>query len=254
MNEIDFADRIAKASDLLAGARSVVVLSGAGISAESGVPTYRGAGAEPWDGLRAEQWATPEGYARDRQRVWKWYSDRRVQLGSIRPNAGHDALARLQRHLLKTGGKFTLATQNIDGLHQAAGCQNVLELHGSLLKVRCSRCSYRLTVGYEPMEEIPSCPDCGRPLRPAVVWFGETLPQDAWQAAVEAAQNCDLFMSVGTSATVYPAAGLVELAVASGARSIEVNLEPTPASGLVDIALHGQAGDVLTRMVGRRTG
>jgi len=243
-------DSIDRSRRLLAEAASIAVLTGAGISAESGVPTYRGAGGGLWDGLKVEDWATPEGYARDPHRVWTWYSHRRVQLQQIEPNPGHRALAELQRRVGGRGGRFTLATQNIDGLHQAAGNVNVLELHGSLLRLRCWSCPYRRHVGYEPIEQIPACPECGADLRPDVVWFGEGLPQHVWQAAAEAAGGCDVFLSAGTSAMVYPAAGLIELAARNGARTIEVNLEPTPASGLVDVSIRAKAGEILPRLVG----
>ncbi|MBS3734510.1 MAG: NAD-dependent deacylase [Phycisphaerae bacterium] len=246
---------IARVRDLLGAARHVACLTGAGISAASGVPTYRGAhtgrtvGGALWDGLRVEDWATPAGYARDPQRVWKWYSDRRVQLGELAPNAGHVALAELEKRLTARGGAFTLATQNIDALHQRAGSVNVLALHGSLLRIRCSVCPYRREVGHEPIAAIPACPDCGARLRPDVVWFGEMLPQDVWTAAADAAGDCDVFLTAGTSAVVYPAAGLVEIAAATGATTVEVNLEPTPASSLVDVALQGPADELLPQLV-----
>ncbi|MFW6132753.1 MAG: SIR2 family NAD-dependent protein deacylase [Planctomycetota bacterium] len=238
-----------RARELLAAARHVACLTGAGISAASGVPTYRGAGGALWDGLSVEDWATPEGYARDPQRVWRWYSRRRVQLGELEPNRGHRALAKLQRRVTHRGGTFTLATQNIDALHQRAGSVNVLELHGSLTRIRCGVCDCRRDIGHEPADEIPACPHCGAPMRPDVVWFGEMLPQDVWNAAAEAAGDCDVFLTVGTSAVVFPAAGLVELAAATGATTIEVNLEPTPASRLVDLPLQGRTDDILPQIV-----
>ncbi len=241
---------ISQVRRMLREASSVTVFTGAGISAESGVPTYRGADGALWDGLKLEDWATPEGYARNPQRVWKWYSDRRVQLGAIAPNSGHYALANLQRQVTARGGRFVLATQNIDGLHQKAGSDGVLELHGSLLKIRCSGCAHRRDVGYKAIDEIPPCPACGAMLRPAVVWFGEPLPEDVWTAAAEAAGDCEVFLAVGTSAVVYPAAGLIELAVGAAAKTIEVNLAPTPASTVVDITLHGKAGEILPQIVG----
>jgi NAD-dependent deacetylase len=246
--EID-PDKLSAARRLLSAASRVTVLTGAGVSAESGIPTYRGAGGGLWDGLSVEQWATPEGFARDPQRVWKWYSDRRVQLGEVRPNPAHFALAELQRRLARRGGKLTLVTQNIDALHQAAGSEGVLELHGSLRKIRCTRCAYAADVGCEPIEELPACPRCASHVRPAVVWFGEALPPGIWEAAVEAAQNCDVFLAVGTSAAVYPAAGLVELAVGCGAQAIEVNVEATALSSLAAVALRGAAGEVLPGLV-----
>ncbi len=240
---------LARAQTALSQARHVACLTGAGISAASGVPTYRGAGGALWDGLKVEDWASPEGYARQPERVWRWYSDRRVQLGGISPNAGHAALAEIERRIAGRGGTFTLATQNIDALHQRAGSRNVLELHGSMLRIRCCVCEHARQVGHEPIEEIPACPQCGARMRPAVVWFGEMLPQDVWTAAAEAAAECDVFLTVGTSAVVYPAAGLVEMAAATGGTTIEINLEPTPASRLVDIAIQGKADEVLPELV-----
>ncbi|MFP4106793.1 MAG: SIR2 family NAD-dependent protein deacylase [Phycisphaerae bacterium] len=239
------------ARELLSGAKNVFVFTGAGISAESGIPTYRGAGKGFWDGLRVADWATPQGFARNPEGVWDWYCRRRVQLGSVRPNPGHEALAQLQRRIAGSGGSFTLATQNIDGLHQTAGTENVLELHGSLLAVRCSDCSYAETVGPVALDS-PACPECGSRLRPDVVWFGEMLPQDTWRAAEQAASECDLLLVVGTSAVVYPAAGLIETALAGGARSIEVNPEPNGFSGLMNVSIRGKSGEVLPQLLGYR--
>jgi len=233
---------------MLASAGRVVVLTGAGISAESGVPTFRGAGGM-WVRVRVEDFATPAGFARDPEKVLRWYDERRMQLKDIAPNPGHRALAELQRQVTARGGRFTLVTQNIDGLHQAAGSQNVLELHGSLLALRCSGCDHRIRIGLEPAEPVQKCPDCGRYLRPDVVWFGEPLPADALSAAMDAAARCQLFLTVGTSAAIYPAAGLVDIAARAGAKTIEVNLEPTPATGVVDVALRGKAGEILPRLL-----
>lgn len=249
MNDRDSTGDVNRARALLREATNVTVLTGAGVSAESGVPTYRGAGGGLWGGLRVEDWATPEGYARDRPRVWTWYSDRRVQLADVRPNAAHRALAELQRRLAARGGRATIVTQNIDALHQAAGAQDVLELHGSLLRIRCEQCMRREYVGCKPLEHGPTCPDCGAAMRPDVVWFGESLPMKVWHAAVDAAAACDVFITAGTSAVVYPAAGLLDVAKGRGARTIEVNLEATPASGAVDVSLLGRAGDVLPELL-----
>ncbi len=259
MAEADSSDRIARARRLLAHADSVAVLTGAGISAESGVPTFRGSGGL-WSRQRMEDVATPAGFARDPVKVWRFHNELRIELERIAPNAAHLALARLERAVLGRGGRFALATQNIDGLHQAAGSRGVLELHGSLTAVRCTGCDYREDVGFRPLGPRPTCPDCGKWLRPDVVWFGETLGPDVWAAAVRAARSCQVFLSVGTSALVYPAAGLIEIALSEGpgrgrrhletsAGTIEVNLEPTPASGKVDVALHGRAGHILPQIV-----
>lgn len=227
----------------------MTVLTGAGISAESGVPTFRGPDGL-WEGRRVEEVATPEGFAADPPGVWAWYNERRVGLQNLKPNAGHVALASLARAMSARGGWLCLATQNIDGLHQAAGSEGVLELHGSLTWMKCTACDYRQYIGLEPVKPVPACPSCGRQMRPDIVWFGETLPQEVWLKAYEAASGCDVFLTVGTSAVVYPAASLIHYARQGGAAAIEVNLDPTPASGLVDVALHGKAGEILPQLVG----
>ncbi|KPJ73447.1 MAG: hypothetical protein AMS14_06545 [Planctomycetes bacterium DG_20] len=248
MNQPPTDDRAAGARDLVSAASRVTVLTGAGISAESGVPTYRGADGL-WKDFTYDDVAGPAAFARDPQRVWQWHNERRMALKAVEPNAAHRALAELERALTARGGQFRLVTQNIDGLHQAAGSRSVYELHGTILAIRCSRCTHHRRIDFEEMEAVPSCPSCGWPMRPAIVWFGEMLPTDVWTAALEAATACDVFLSIGTSAAVYPAAGLIEMAVASGAATIEVNLEPTPASTLVDIALHGKAARIVPQLV-----
>jgi NAD-dependent deacetylase len=241
-------ERLAKARAIIAAARRIAVLTGAGISAESGIPTFRDSGGL-WAGVRAEDFATPEGFARDPVGVWNWYADRRGELEAARPNAGHLALAALQRRVQAVGGSLVLATQNIDGLHQAAGNTGVLDLHGSMTTARCEACRHRRPMTPSHVESVPACPACGRRMRPDIVWFGEALPMDVYQAAVEAAAECDLFLTVGTSAVVYPAAGIIEWAISAGARTIEVNLEPTPLTRMVTVALHGKAGAILPRIV-----
>jgi len=240
--------RVEEARALIAAARQVVVLTGSGISAESGIPTFRGAGGL-WKGMRVEDFATPEGFNRRPLEVWNWYTRRRAELEDSRPNSGHVALAEMQRHVEARGGSFVLATQNIDGLHQVAGSTGVLELHGTLRTARCQACPRRQPMPAQPADALPPCPDCGAPLRPDVVWFGEALPEDVLIAATDAASRCDVFVSVGTSAVVYPAAGLVEWALSAGAKAVEVNLEPTPISRLVDVPLHGKAGEILPQLV-----
>jgi NAD-dependent deacetylase len=228
-------------------ARSVAVLTGAGVSAESGVATFRGAGGL-WEGHRVEEVATPEAFARDPAFVWRFYHMRRANLRGIRPNPGHVALADLEGRF---GERFTLATQNIDGLHRAAGSRRVLELHGSLARVRCTGCGRVEDRGLEPLPELPTCDRCGSLLRPDVVWFHEMLPDDVWREAAHAAGTCDCFLVVGTSAVVYPAAGLAETARGSGAVVVEVNLEATPAGGRGGIGLYGPSGQLLPELVRR---
>ncbi|MGC9454159.1 MAG: SIR2 family NAD-dependent protein deacylase [Phycisphaerae bacterium] len=236
------------AREALASAGRIAVLTGAGISAESGVPTYRGAGGV-WQEVSMDEVATPEAFARDPQRVWQWHSEKRAQLAEVQPNPGHRALAVLERQVSNRGGRFLLATQNVDGLHQQAGSWNVLELHGSLLRVRCGGCGRTQPIGFEHTPEPPKCPRCGLPMRPDVVWFGETLDEDIFRTALRAVVSSEVFLTVGTSSLVYPAAGLVEAAADGGSTIIEVNLEPTEATVLADIALHGKAGEILPMLV-----
>lgn len=224
-------------------AQRVVVFSGAGLSKESGLDTFRGAGGL-WERMRPEELATPQAFARDPETVWRWYAWRWQQVAGAIPNPAHREIARWE-------GRFEscrVVTQNVDGLHLAAGSTGVLELHGTIAFARCSLCSRR-----EPMAEAvarsaqapPPCKTCGGRLRPDVVWFGEQLPEGVFDAAAEAARTAHLFLAVGTSATVYPAAGLIEIAARSGALVIEINVEPTPLSDLADVRLAGPAAKIV---------
>jgi NAD-dependent deacetylase len=232
-----------QARELLQHARRVAVLTGAGISAESGVPTFRGSSGL-WKQFRPQDLATPEAFARNPDLVWEWYDWRRGILAKIEPNPGHHALSALEQRV----SQFTLITQNVDGLHQRAGSRSVLEIHGSIWDIRCTTCRKQWRDRTVPLPLPPRC-ECGALARPGVVWFGENLPVDVWKSAETATQSCDAFLVVGTSAVVYPAAGLVPLARSSGAKIIEVNLETTPMSGLVDFALTGPAGEILPQLV-----
>lgn len=237
-------DAFRDAAAALRGAERVLVLTGAGVSAESGVNTFRGGGGL-WEGHRVEDVATPEAFARDPSLVWKFYNARRSALRTVRPNPGHDALVTLER---RWGvGRFTLATQNVDGLHHAAGSTAVLELHGSIRRVRCTGCLRIENRELEPLPDLPKCEKCGEMLRPDVVWFHEMLPEAVWRAAAAALGQCNCLLVVGTSAVVYPAAGLIDAAVDSGKDVIEVNPEPA-ASGVV-IRLQGPSGVVLPQLV-----
>lgn len=225
---------------------SIAALTGAGISAESGIATFRGAGGL-WEGHRVEEVAHPAAWARDPMTVWRFYEARRVQAATCSPNRGHHALAGLERRL---EGRFTLATQNVDGLHRKAGTQNLLELHGSLWRVRCVGCGIEEENRVVPLPELPPrCTRCGGVQRPAIVWFGETLPQEVFTAAAAAAQACSLFLVVGTSAVVQPAASLAMIAADSGAQVWEVNPDETPVTGLCDRAWHAPAGEVMGEVV-----
>ncbi len=235
----------------LAQARSVVVLTGAGVSAESGIPTFRDTMAGLWASFDPQQLATPEAFARDPELVTRWYDHRRLGCAACEPNPGHLALARAQGELARRGGSLTILTQNVDGLHTRAGAENVVELHGSIMTWRCSKTAEPVTPPPppEPWPEFPPISHAGAPVRPDVVWFGEALPEEALERSFEALQSCDLLLSVGTSSVVYPAAGFIELACANGARTIEVNPQETPISSIVTWALRGRSAEILPRLV-----
>jgi len=239
------AERIQQARKLLAEARSIAVLTGAGVSAESGVPTFRGAGGL-WRQYRPEDLATPEAFARDPKLSWEWYDWRRGLIAAVHPNAGHDALAELERRV----ASFTLITQNVDGLHQRAGSRNVLEVHGSIWMLRCTLCKREWEDLSASLEIPPHC-ECGGLARPGVVWFGENLNPRVWAAAEQAVHSCDVLVVAGTSAVVYPAAGLATLAREAGAHIIEVNLETTPLSESVDYSFQARSGELLPQLLER---
>jgi NAD-dependent deacetylase len=227
----------------LRAARSVVALTGSGISAESGIPTFRDA-AGLWGQVDPEDVATPRAFRRDPAGVWRWYAERRRNAAQAEPNAGHIALAELEARV----PAFTLVTQNVDGLHHRAGSRTVLELHGSIARARCSR-ERTVFESWAEDGEPPPCPDCGAPLRPDVVWFGETLPAGVLEAAVRAAWSCDLLLSVGTSGLVEPAASLPFEALRYGATLVEVNPASTPLTDFAHFVLAGPAGRVLPALV-----
>ena len=230
----------------LRAARFVAVLTGAGVSAESGVPTFRDAQTGLWAKFDPQELATPAAFARNPKRVWDWYAMRRAMVGRVAPNAAHVALARLEQRV----PEFALLTQNVDGLHQRAGSVKVVELHGNITRVRCSREGTRVARWDDNDADVPPrCAACGAFLRPDVVWFEETLPEDALAAAEDAANRCDMLLVVGTSAEVYPAAALPALARRRGARVIEINTETTPLSAHADHTLRGPAGVVLPALV-----
>ena len=232
------------AREWLQEARSIAVLTGAGVSAESGVPTFRGDGGL-WKNYRAESLATPEAFARDPKLVWEWYDWRRSVIAGLKPNAGHYALAELE----KRTPQFTLITQNVDGLHELAGSNNVLRVHGSIWILRCLACGREREDRRPRLSEIPPRCECAGMLRPGVVWFGEALPTDVWQAAEKAARECDLLLVIGTSAVVYPAAGLAHVAKSCGARVVEINVAETPLSREIDLFVPGPSGELLPRLI-----
>ncbi|MCI0340308.1 MAG: NAD-dependent deacylase [Planctomycetales bacterium] len=237
---------LAGARSLLAGPGPVCVLTGAGVSAESGVPTFRGPEGL-WRSYRPEELATPAAFARAPELVWEWYSWRRGRVAACRPNPAHEALAALGRRR----GDVTLATQNVDGLHALAGTREPLELHGNLFRVRCTRCRFRAEHPREalPPPWPPRCPECRGALRPDVVWFGEALPSEELSRGTAAARACRVFLVVGTSGVVHPAAGLAFEAKSGGAAVIEVNPEATPLSEDADLVLRGKAGEVLPQVL-----
>lgn len=239
--------QIERAAARLAAAESVVCLTGAGVSAESGVPTFRDAQTGLWSRFDPEELASPQAFAADPGLVWRWYMWRLQLLADARPNPGHFALARLAP-LLST---FLLVTQNVDDLHEQAGSRNVLHLHGSLLRFRCDTCQqpHRLSDAEQQADAPPACAHCGGLVRPAVVWFGEGLPWDAVERAASAASTCDAMLVVGTSGLVYPAAQLPVIARQAGAAVIDVNPQPGPISSLADIFLQGKSGEILPELL-----
>jgi len=230
--------------DWIAAAKSVAALTGAGISAESGIPTFRGAGGL-WREYRAEDLATPEAFARDPKLVWEWYDWRRGVIAAAEPNGGHRALAELERRV----PNFNLITQNVDGLHDRAGSRRILKVHGDIWTVRCTVCGRERQDLRVKIPDLPPRCACGGVERPGVVWFGEALPGNVWARAEAAAHDADLFLIVGTSAVVYPAAGLADLAKSGAARVVEINIAETPVTHRVDASLRGPAAEILPQLL-----
>lgn len=242
-------DAIERVAAALAAARSITALTGAGVSSASGIPTFRGADGL-WKKVRVETLATPDAFANDPRLVWEWYDWRRTLIRDAQPNAAHHVLAAWTR----TRGA-TLITQNVDGLHERAGAEDVIRLHGSIWHVRCwDRCASgrtdwlddRVPIGALP----PRCPHCGGMIRPAVVWFGEPL-DEAVLARARTAAACDVFLTVGTSAVVYPAAGLIPDAKAAGALVVEINPDATGTSHVAEITLRMKADEALAAIDAR---
>jgi NAD-dependent deacetylase len=230
---------------LLRSTSHLVALTGAGVSQESGLRTFRDAQTGLWAQYRPEDLASPEAFQRNPRLVWDWYAWRREAVKGVRPNPGHYALAEIEKRL----PGFTLITQNVDGLHRMAGNQNVLELHGNIQRVRCADCYTFTETWDDDLESVPSCRECGGLLRPDVVWFGEALPRDQLEAAVAAARACEVFFSIGTSGVVRPAASLAFAAHNRGAAVVEINAEPTPLTSKANYVLHGRSGEILPRLV-----
>jgi len=236
---------IEDAAAALKEARHVCVLTGAGISAESGIPTFRDALTGLWSKFSPEELATPAAFERDPELVWQWYEWRRELVRRAEPNAGHRALADLARRV----PRVTLVTQNVDGLHQRAGSPGVLEYHGNILRDRCTLEQTVAERSEDARAGLPRCASCGGLLRPDVVWFGEAIPRQPMLLAAAAAADCDAFLSIGTSSLVYPAAGLAEVALRRGVPVIEVNPNETDLTAQADIVLRGPAGQILPTLL-----
>ena len=236
---------LALAADLIRDAEHVCVFSGAGMSAESGIPTFRDALTGLWENYRPEDLATPEGWHRDPDLVWGWYRDRAANLRKVEPNAGHRARAELGRTKRRTGGRVSIVTQNVDDLHERAGSTVDAHLHGRILGPHCEFCTYRGDPELSLATTRPRCPDCTGSLRPDVVWFGEMLPERDWAAATAAIESCSALLIIGTSGVVHPAAGLPPLAAERGIPIIEVNPEPSALTPLASLHLEAAAAEVL---------
>ena len=237
---------ITKAVEILRESSLVVALTGAGVSAESGIPTFRGEGGL-WRNFSPQELATPHAFSKNPKLVWEWYNWRRSIIKRAKPNPAHTTIAELE----KMFGSFTLITQNIDGLHRKAGSKNIIEFHGNIWKERCTSCSFTRENEriYDESELPPRCEKCEGIMRPSVVWFGEPIPEEVIRKSEKAVLECDTFISIGTSSVVYPAAGFIEYAVSHNKRTIEINLERTPMSDIVDVSIQGKAGEILPKIL-----
>ncbi|TLX92526.1 MAG: NAD-dependent deacylase [Thaumarchaeota archaeon] len=229
-------------ADKLREAKKIVFVTGAGISQESGIPTFRGKDGL-WRKYDAMKLATIDAFNEDPKLVWEWYEERRQNILAAKPNRGHEAIAELEKHK-----QVHVLTQNIDGLHQRAGSKQVYELHGSIITIKCTVCDFKDKIT-SSLSELPPLCKCGNILRPDVVWFGEPLPQDVWQDAMVQASSCDVMIVVGTSLVVSPANLLPVYAKQNGATVIEVNLEETPMSSSMDLSLRSSAAKALPELI-----
>ncbi len=239
MSDIPHA-ALAQIRDSLTSTTRITVLTGAGISAASGIPTFRGNENSLWNNYRPEELATPEAFHQDPELVWRWYDWRRGLIAAAEPNAAHLALAQLGEVSL-----VKIVTQNVDGLHTRAGSHNVLEFHGTIWKVRCLSCGREQRDERVPIPILPRCEECHGLLRPGVVWFGEQIDPEVLETSARAASECDLFLVIGTSGAVHPAAGLAAMARESGARMLEFNVEPSAISHQMDLFVPGSAADTV---------
>jgi len=237
---------IQNAIDILKTSKILFVLTGAGISAESGIPTFRGVDGL-WKNYSVTDLATPEAFAKNPALVWEWYQWRQEIISRAKPNAAHTVLVEIEKKF----DKFLLLTQNVDNLHQRAGSKNVLELHGNIFRSRCNTCGMvyeTITKTEAKAANVPTC-TCGSFLRPDVVWFGEPIPQDIWQESLSFLSKADCAIICGTSGVVWPAAAIPQIAKTTGTKIIEVNLEQTPMTPIVDVSLLGKASEILTEIV-----
>jgi len=235
---------IERVLDRLKETEFLLVITGAGISAESGIPTFRGSDGL-WKNYRAEELATPWAFERDPDTVWRWYDWRRGIIGNAQPNGGHLAIKKLE-DLFEN---FFLVTQNVDGLHARTGIRNMVEIHGNLWRARCTKDRKTSMLMDVPLTSIPPRCECGEILRPDVVWFGESIPSSYLEKAYDVIDRCDTLLVVGTSGAVYPVASFPENAKMKGSFVIEVNIEPTPISQIADVSLFGKSGDILPEIV-----
>ena len=236
---------LAEIRDAITPDTRIAALTGAGISAASGVPTFRGGPESLWENERPEELATPQAFARDTDKVWRWYDWRRGVVAGCEPNAAHLALARLDG----IAGGVTVITQNVDGLHQRAGSAYVLEFHGSLWTLRCTSCGREERNTDVPLDLPPACPGCSGLMRPGVVWFGESIDAEVMRASSQAAMSSDLFLVIGTSGLVHPAAGMAMLAGKAGAEVVEFNLEQGGVAAWVDLFVPGSADETVPELL-----
>jgi NAD-dependent protein deacetylase/lipoamidase len=234
-----------KLIEVLATAQSITVLTGAGVSAESGVPTFRDAQTGLWSNFKPKELATAAGFLRNPRLVWEWYAWRRKLVAEAKPNPAHLGLVEMEKRV----PLFTLITQNVDGLHQCAGSQNVIELHGNITRTKCFNEDTVVTSWPETGDVPPRCPNCGGLLRPDVVWFEEAMPEEETSRAFTCSANCEVFLSIGTSTVVHPAAALPFHALENGATVVEINTDTTPLTERADYVLTGAAGLVLAELM-----
>jgi NAD-dependent deacetylase len=237
---------IEQVRERLSTAQRVTVLTGAGISADSGIPTFRGPEGL-WKNFRAEDLATPEAFMRDPALVWEWYNWRRELLATKEPNPAHRALVKMEIEMESRHAQFRLLTQNVDGLHGLAGSRSLIELHGNIWKVRCTGCGAVKEDRRVPIPIPPHCSSCGKMLRPHIVWFGESLNAGDVDQAIAALENCDVMLVIGTSGVVQPAASFASTARAAGAFVVEIN--PDASSSAAQVALRGRAAEIVPQLV-----